>query len=75
MLVNIKTPTNLSSQLYRCSKGKEILIGNVSKLDIPLEYFFGGTITQSLEPKTITPFIHCFQSGVDFFLHLPKPKM
>jgi len=38
-----KTPTNLSHELHRWLKGKEISVGEIPKMDTPLDLFFSGT--------------------------------
>jgi hypothetical protein len=58
-------------------EGKVILIGDITKLDIPLEYFFDGNIAQSSSEaaKDHAPLIPHFWYGVDFFFHLLELKM
>jgi hypothetical protein len=42
MLEGIETLATLCSQLHRQLKGKEILVGDIPKLDIPPNHFSGG---------------------------------
>jgi hypothetical protein len=48
MLGGPKTPTNLYSQLHWHLEGKTILVGDISKLNTPFEYFSNGIILHSL---------------------------
>ncbi len=77
MLVCIKALANLSNQLHQRLEGEVILIGDIPKLNIPLKYFLVEPLhkDQKRQPKTITPLIHCFWSGVDSFLHLPSCRI
>ncbi len=48
------------------------MVGDIPKLDIPLEYFFGGTIAQSLKEvaKNCHPFDTSFSIWDGFFFPL-----
>jgi len=48
MLVGIEIFGNLFSQLHQHLEGKAILVGNISELYTPLEYFSEGSIAESL---------------------------
>jgi hypothetical protein len=77
MLEGIETPANISSQLHRCLKGEAIPVGDILELDIPLKYFFDGTIAHNLREvaKHYHLLIFHFQYKVDFFLHPLESKM
>jgi hypothetical protein len=63
--------------LHQCLEGEAILVSDISKLDTPLEYFFGGTIAHNLgEVAThCRPLILHFRYKVEFFFHLLELKM
>jgi hypothetical protein len=76
MPTSTKTLAIFFIQLHRCLEGKAILIGEILKLDIPLELFSVETlhIIDVRQLKITTPLIFHFYYWVDFFLHLPKIK-
>jgi hypothetical protein len=43
-----ETLATLFHQLHHCLEGKEIPIGDIPKLDIPLKYFSDGILPHSL---------------------------
>jgi hypothetical protein len=47
MLVGAKNPRNFSSQLHRHLDGNAILVGHISKSDIPSKYFSNGSIAKN----------------------------
>jgi hypothetical protein len=77
MLEGTETPANVSNQLHQCLEGEVIPVGDILELDIPLNYFFTGTIAHNLGEvaKHCCPLIFHFQYKVDFFLHPLELKM